>query len=264
MVISALVVFGTVGWYFTYQAYEASKANEEGLKKELALQSKRLQQTLIKVKQLQDDNTPIQQELVQRQTEADSVPTKYKLQFSQVAFQERVATGGFGVVAKAIYNEGEVAVKLITLSGSGAQARLAIKKFWEEIKALSKINHSNIVRLVGFTETPKLGLVLEWAGGGTLYDYYLADSTEQRSARSLLENQTLRSKFMMGHLRQLASALCHLSDLGLIHRDIKLENILLTRNHKQIKVADLGEGKFVGGLVEESKHTVVGFERSKS
>ncbi|XP_046753207.1 SNF1-related protein kinase catalytic subunit alpha KIN12-like [Diprion similis] len=105
------------------------------------------------------------------------------------------------------------------------------KNLTREARLLSKLRHPNIVRLY---ETIQCGsvyyLVLELATGGDLSSH--------------IKNQPLcrlDEKMAKGYGRQLVSALEHMHSRGIVHRDLKMENIMLQDPWKErIKIVDFG------------------------
>lgn len=121
--------------------------------------------------------------------------------------------------------EKTVAVKVISRSKLNTQGRLA--KVYREIAILKALDHPNIVHLYEMVDTEStFGLVLEYASGGELFDYILRNRyLEDRSARRLFA--------------QLVSGVGYLHRNGIIHRDLKLENLLLDHN-QNIIITDFG------------------------
>ncbi|KAG6027369.1 hypothetical protein E4U41_000944 [Claviceps citrina] len=120
----------------------------------------------------------------------------------------------------------QVAIKLIKRDTVGGNpSRLG--KIRREVTILQGVHHPNIVRLIDMIETDRyIGIILEYASGGELFDYilnhrYLKDS----SARRLFS--------------QLVSGVGYLHKKGIVHRDLKLENLLLDRN-RNIIITDFG------------------------
>ncbi|KAG5979187.1 hypothetical protein E4U55_005464 [Claviceps digitariae] len=120
----------------------------------------------------------------------------------------------------------QVAIKLIKRDTVGTHpSRLG--KIRREVTILRGVHHPNIVRLIDMIETDRyIGIILEYASGGELFDYilnhrYLKDS----SARRLFS--------------QLVSGVGYLHKKGIVHRDLKLENLLLDRN-RNIIITDFG------------------------
>lgn len=117
-----------------------------------------------------------------------------------------------------------------------------------EIEIMKRIRHRNVVSMFELYETPKcLWIVLELVDGGDLY-HFIATNPEY--------NEAIASRQM----RQILLGVHYLHSLGIVHRDLKLENILLTRTPNgfgDIKIADFGLSALVrldedGYDIEES------------
>lgn len=89
------------------------------------------------------------------------------------------------------------------------------------------LHHPSIVRLYETIETDKyIGIILDYASGGELFDHILAHRyLKERDARKLFA--------------QLISAVWYIHQKKIVHRDLKLENLLLDRN-RNIIVTDFG------------------------
>ncbi len=120
----------------------------------------------------------------------------------------------------------QVAIKLIRRDSVGTNpGRLA--KIYREIAILREISHPNIVRLHEMVETEKqIGIILEYASGGELFDY-------------ILNHRYLKDPAARRLFAQLVSGVGYLHKKGIVHRDLKLENLLLDRN-RNIIVTDFG------------------------
>ena len=98
-----------------------------------------------------------------------------------------------------------------------------------EIYILNQLNHENIMKLYDIINTPKnFYLILEYINGISLLDYI-----QQQPNKRIEEN------FCKNIFYQIVKAIEYCSKKNIYHRDIKLENILLTHNNN-IKIIDFG------------------------
>ncbi|KAG0361773.1 hypothetical protein BGX24_005273, partial [Mortierella sp. AD032] len=118
-----------------------------------------------------------------------------------------------------------VAIKLIRRQSVDNTPR--INKIGREISVLRGIRHPNIISLFDVIETERyIGIVIEYASGGELFDHILAH-------RYLKERDACRL------FAQLMSGVHYLHSKQIVHRDLKLENLLLDRN-RNIMITDFG------------------------
>eukprot|EP01137_Pigoraptor_chileana_P017011 Opistho-2@74453 len=129
--------------------------------------------------------------------------------------------GAHGVVKEAshVLTGEKVALKIVPKS------EIDVAGF--EIKALKTLRHPNVVRLFEVIETDEeIVLVLELLPGGELFDYIVA-------------RHRLNEKEARKFIRQMISAIHYCHKNGIVHRDLKLENLLLDKNGN-IKITDFG------------------------
>ena len=106
------------------------------------------------------------------------------------------------------------------------------KKVFQEVYILKKIRHSNVIRLLEVFESPKHFLmVMEYVGGGDLLQY-----VKQR--RKLDETE---AKYIF---KQVVYGLGHCHCRSVLHRDIKLDNILMD-SEGGVKLCDFGVSRLV-------------------
>ncbi|KAF0326535.1 hypothetical protein GQ607_006153 [Colletotrichum asianum] len=150
------------------------------------------------------------------------------VRFGDYILGNTIGEGEFGKVKLGWKQDGgvQVAIKLIKRDSVGNNpSRLA--KIYREIAILRGISHPNIVRLHEMVETERhIGIILEYASGGELFDYIL-------NHRYLKDNAARRL------FAQLVSGVGYLHKKGIVHRDLKLENLLLDRN-RNIIITDFG------------------------
>ena len=112
------------------------------------------------------------------------------------------------------------------------------KCVYREIEILKKINHKNIAKLYDVITTDKQILILqELVIGISLREYY---NNEIRNQKGISEHKSIIFKKIF---KQIFEAMNYIHKRNIAHRDIKLENILMTKNY-EIKIIDFGFGMY--------------------
>lgn len=144
---------------------------------------------------------------------------------------ELIGIGGMADVYKAndILEDRVVAVKI--LKNEFADNEDFVRRFRNESKAIAVLSHPNIVKIfdVGFTDRIQF-IVMEYIDGITLKEFM-----EQQGV--------LKWKDSVHFIIQILRALQHAHDRGIVHRDIKPQNIMLFPDGT-IKVMDFGIARF--------------------
>eukprot|EP00256_Glycine_max_P032000 XP_006576519.1 G-type lectin S-receptor-like serine/threonine-protein kinase At4g27290 isoform X1 [Glycine max] len=164
------------------------------------------------------------------------------------SLNNKIGQGGFGPVYKGeLVDRRQIAVKrLSTSSGQG------INEFTTEVKLIAKLQHRNLVKLLGccFQEQEKL-LIYEYMVNGSL-DTFIFDQVKGK-----LLDWPRRFHVIFG----IARGLLYLhqdSRLRIIHRDLKASNVLLDENLNP-KISDFGTARAFGGdQTEGNTKRVVG------
>jgi len=132
------------------------------------------------------------------------------------------------VLARDLVLDREVAVKLLRddLGLEPEQQRALLERMRHEAKACARVGHPNIVQLFDMGEEPSLGLylVFEYASGTTLKDRLAQGPLQPGAAADVA--------------REIGDALSTAHESGVLHRDVKPENIILTARGS--KIADFG------------------------
>lgn len=150
------------------------------------------------------------------------------VQFGEYMLGQTLGEGEFGKVKLGWRKDGsvQVAIKLIRRE-SVASNPSRLPKIYREISILRELSHPNIVRLHEMVETDRhIGIILEYASGGELFDY-------------ILNHRYLKDPAARRLFAQLVSGVGYLHKKGIVHRDLKLENLLLDRN-RNIIITDFG------------------------
>lgn len=154
-------------------------------------------------------------------------PRRGIIYFGPYILLQTLGEGEFGKVKLGVHKDygEEVAVKLIRRGSVNDQARLG--KVEREIEVLRNVKHPNIVRLFDVIETEKyIGIILDFANGGELFDHILA-------------HRYLKEKDAAKLFAQLISGVDYLHKKKIVHRDLKLENLLLDK-HRNVIITDFG------------------------
>lgn len=151
-----------------------------------------------------------------------------------------IGRGAFGKVNIGVHvaSGRVVAVKSFKLNNS--EINSIKRKLHLETQLMRSINHRNVVRIYETFETEKLlMIVLEYVAGGDLLTYL-------KKKNKVTENTC---KFIF---KQLIQGLHYMHSQGIIHRDVKLDNILIDSD-STIKICDLGVSKMIkpGELMTE-------------
>jgi serine/threonine protein kinase len=126
--------------------------------------------------------------------------------------------------------------------------RTLVENFQNEALALDKVRHPNIIRRLGhgtaadLEGTPFHYLVLEYMPGGDML--------------SLCRTHPLSLTDTLFYFHQVCEALAYAHNRQVIHRDIKPNNLLLSADHRTVKIADFGVAKLA--VDDHSEITRVG------
>jgi serine/threonine protein kinase len=185
------------------------------------------------------NNSAEQQSLVPRTEEVgraevertNSASNRYKI-------GKKIGVGGFGEVFSAIQTEPirrEVAIKVVRDKLKPEDSREILSRFKQEKHALALMNHDSIAKIfdAGTTKTGQPYFVMELVKGVPVTDF-----VEQHEL-----NLSARLKLFL----KICSAVQHAHHKGVIHRDIKPDNILVAGNAAEpiVKVIDFGLAKVV-------------------
>jgi serine/threonine protein kinase len=135
--------------------------------------------------------------------------------------------GGMGEVylAEQVSLKRNVALKI--LRSELAADPIALQRFKAEAEAVARVTHANIVQVYAIGSADGITfMALEYVEGRNLRDYL-----SRKGPPDVL--------LALGIMRQVAAALQRAGEMGIVHRDVKPENILLTRKG-EVKVADFG------------------------
>jgi serine/threonine protein kinase/class 3 adenylate cyclase len=149
--------------------------------------------------------------------------------FGNYRIDQKLGEGGMGVVYLATDLELERRVALKTLISGAEEDEERLARFLREAKAVSRLQHPSIVTMYHFgVEGSTRYLVMEYIEGKTL--------------RKMISGQPLPISQMLDYAIQIADGLSLAHERGVIHRDLKAENVMVTPRG-QVKILDFGLAK---------------------
>ncbi|MGN1043298.1 MAG: Stk1 family PASTA domain-containing Ser/Thr kinase [Acutalibacteraceae bacterium] len=159
--------------------------------------------------------------------------------------QELIGVGGMAVVYRAydIIEDKIVAIKILKDEFLGNKE--FIRRFKNESKAIAVLSHPNIVKVYDVSFGTKIQyIVMEYIDGTTLKEY-------------ISRRKVINWKDALYFVNQILSALRHAHNKGVIHRDIKPQNIMLLKDGT-IKVTDFGIARFSSNETQTMTDRAIG------
>jgi serine/threonine protein kinase len=111
-------------------------------------------------------------------------------------------------------------------------ARTLVANFQNEAVALDRVRHQYIISRLGHGTAIDLD--------GTEFHYIVLEYLPGGDMAALSRHNPLPIERVLGYLEQVCSGLAHAHACGVIHRDIKPQNLLLTVDKQTVKIADFG------------------------
>jgi tRNA A-37 threonylcarbamoyl transferase component Bud32 len=158
--------------------------------------------------------------------------------------QHEIKRGGMGVVYLALdqqLHSRPVVVKV--LLEEAFQSEYVVQKFRQEVEALSRIDHPGIVGIIdaGELQNGKPFIIMQYVEGVTL--------------RSAISPEGMNLERTAELLKQIGRALAAAHNRGILHRDLKPDNIMLQdlgHGDEQVKIIDFGIAKVKDSVIAPS------------
>jgi len=157
--------------------------------------------------------------------------------FSEYNLQEKIGVGAFATVYKAYSQLQEptygkvVAIKILNEKVHGASENKVIKQFEREANIAMQLNHENVVKVFNWGRfNGRYAMIMEYVDGKNLNEFL--HEPGKYKFETLIE---------IGY--KIALGLIHIHAHGIVHKDIKPENVLISNDLKTVKITDFGIAK---------------------
>ena len=163
----------------------------------------------------------------------------------QFEILQLVGRGGMGVVYKVRQRQLDriVAIKILPSAETAATSGF-VERFRREAQSLAKLNHPNIVTIYDFGDSNGLF-------------YFVMEFVEGANLRQLMNARRMTPSEALSIVPKICDALQYAHDKGIVHRDMKPENVLVD-NAGVVKIADFGLAKLLGQTGIDSGLTLSG------
>ncbi|MDO5300980.1 MAG: Stk1 family PASTA domain-containing Ser/Thr kinase [Tissierellia bacterium] len=162
---------------------------------------------------------------------------------------EQIGSGGMGDVYKAHDRRLDRIVAIKILKSEYNQDDNFIRKFRRESLAAASISHPNIVSIYD--------VGMDVVEGESLY-YIVMEYIDGKTLRALIQEEgRLSQNAALNYLIQIAEALKVAHSKNIVHRDIKSQNIMITRDNR-VKVTDFGIARMAGNQTVTVTTSVMG------
>ncbi|ELP93554.1 protein serine/threonine kinase, putative [Entamoeba invadens IP1] len=162
-----------------------------------------------------------------------------RLDYDELKEKNKIGEGSFGIVYKGTFRDKEVAIKKMKV---GCATTKELEEFFKEVSMLDKFRSDYLVHFYGAVMIPnKICMVNEYCQHGSIKDLM-----KRYPTKILSYSMTL--KFLLDG----AKGILYLHENGILHRDIKPDNFLVTSIHEDVlvnaKLTDFGSSRNINAI----------------
>ncbi len=176
-------------------------------------------------------------------------PEQLASHFPQLEIESLIGCGGMGAVYKARQRELDRTVAVKILPPQLGEDPAFAERFTREARAMARLNHPHIVSIYDFGQTSSA----TGEDPSRLY-YFVMEYVDGASLRQLLRAGEIQPSEALTLTSQICDALQYAHDEGVVHRDVKPENVLVDKAGR-VKIADFGLAKLVFDATHEATLT---------
>lgn len=169
-----------------------------------------------------------------------------KKKIGKYILESKIGEGQFGQIFKCstIDSHAPIAIKVIKKSVYQTNQQLLLQ-LHREIKIMEKLSHPNLLKLHEFFQSSKhYYIVMDYCSGGDLLHFM--------SRNKIKFFSEAESVLLLKHIR---NGLCQLQKMNIVHRDLKLANLLVHGNN--VIIGDFGTSKVFNGITTTTVGTPV-------
>ncbi len=180
-------------------------------------------------------------------SESSSASALSEIDLDRYEVQEELGRGGYGVVFKAVQRDLEREVALKVLRSGADLPPVSLERFVREGRAVSRLKHPNIVAVYDIGRQRDLfAMAMEYVPGAPLRNV-----VKERGALPWREAASIMTQVLEG--------IEHAHGLGIIHRDLKTNNILIEAETGRPRIIDFGLAKdLASDAVLTQQNAIVG------
>ncbi|MFM7131777.1 MAG: serine/threonine protein kinase, partial [bacterium] len=169
-----------------------------------------------------------------------------ELQMGSYRILDRLGAGSMGRVYKAQHKLMGRVVALKVIAPELTSNERVVKRFLREMRLVAMLDHPNVIKAY---ESGQVGeqhfIAMEYVQGASLGD--------------MLKKGPLEPVAVIKYAADAALGLDHAHQQGILHRDVKPSNLMLSSDRKMVKVLDLGLGSMMGNDQHQTQITNPGF-----
>ena len=145
------------------------------------------------------------------------------------------------MIKKCTHNKTKYDIALKTYEKKLLTRKSQLMAIHREIYILAGLEHPNIMKLFEVIDTKThVNLVTEYCHGGNLLDYLKRHGQKGKIGKNTFYSNYLSEGRAKNIFRQIVSAISYMHGLGLVHRDLRIENIIINEKNYEIKFIDFG------------------------